>query len=120
MQLKYNNQVKNEVIALELETTSFSKKENEALDRVGEPIINLEKIYEGVHPVSIVNRKLRSSFKIRIKFEGKEDIITATRAANSFLEEIKVILEEEMRVTLERAEDLNLEFMPGVGFYDIT
>lgn len=119
MQLKYNNQIKNEVITLELETASFTRKENVALDKIGDPVIQFEKMYMGKHPVSI-NKKLRSSFKVRIKFDGKEDLASATASANEFLEDIKAVLESAMLNVMEKATELELDFKPGSGFYDLT
>ena len=120
MQLKYNNEIKSEVITLELETTSFTRKENIALDKIGDPVILFEKVYgSGKFPVS-VNKRMRSSFKIRIRFDGKEDLAAAANAANEFLDDIRELLQETMIEVLEKAAILELDFKPGNGYYDIT
>ncbi len=119
MQLRYNNQIKNKVITIELETTSFSTKEDTALERIGEPVVKFEKMYDGGFPVSF-EKKIKTGFKIRIKFDGNEDLQAATVAANQFFEDIKEKLEEEMSILMDKLMDHESEFQPGKGYEDIV
>ncbi|MCY7866094.1 hypothetical protein [Bacillus atrophaeus] len=118
MQLKYNNQVKNKVITIELETANFTSKENTALERFGEPVVKFEKMYEGRFPVAI-EKRIKTGFKVRVKFDGTENIQAATLAANMFFEDIQLYLEEEMRTLMDKWADLETEFKSHKGFVDI-
>ena len=119
MQLKYDNQVKNKVIVIHLETVNFTKKENVALEKFGEPVVKLDRLYNGLFPVSI-ERRIKSGFKIRVKFDGNEELGLASASANEFIDEIKELLAEEMRVLMEKLSDLEVEFKSGSGFYDLS
>lgn len=114
MQLKYENSIRKRVITIELETYNFTQAEIKALDQFGEPVIKFEKNYAGNFPVAI-SKSIRSGFKVRVKFDGTEDIEGATAAANQFFEEIQEVLEEEMRNLLDKYNDLNSEFQADKG-----
>lgn len=118
MQVKYNNQIRNKVITIELETTNFTDKEKTALDKFGEPIIRFEKLYEGEFPVKI-EKKIRSGFKVRVKFDGNKDLQAATEAANLFFEEIQEELSSVMAILMDKLRDLEVEFKSSNGFLDI-
>lgn len=119
MQLKFDNQIKNKVITVELETANFTAKENTALERIGEPIIKFEKMYDGGFPVQF-EKKIKTGFKIRVKFDGSEDLQGATLAANQFLEDIQEKLENEMSILMDKLIDHESEFKPAKGFIDIN
>lgn len=118
MQLKYSKTVKNRVVLIELETTSFLPREVAALDKFGEPVVKLEKMYLDVFPV-VIDRKIRSGFKIRVKFDGTENLATATDAANLFFEEIQELLSASMGSLIDKLNDLESEFKSDSGFVDI-
>ena len=118
MQLKYNNRVRNKVIIIELETTNFTKRENEALDRFGEPVVKLEKVYDGGFPVNF-EKKIKTGFKLRVKFDGSKDLQAATDAANLFFEEIQEVLSQEMSSLMDKMADLEIEFKSTSGLLDI-
>lgn len=118
MQLKYNNTVKNRIITIELETTSFNKREVTALEKFSEPIVKLEKQYLNKYPVSI-ERKIRTGFKVRVKFDGTEDMDGAAQAASQFFEEIQEVLGEHMRNLIDQLDELESGFESKAGFLDI-
>lgn len=118
MQLKYSKTVKNRVILIELETTSFLPREVVALDKFGEPVIKLEKMYLDVFPV-VIERKIRSGFKVRVKFDGTGGLDAATEAANLFFEEVQEMLSAAMGSLIEQLNDLESEFKTDSGFVDI-
>ena len=96
MQLLINTNIRRSIITIELETINFTKKENELLDQFGEYVFDFEKVYQDDFAVSI-HKKVRSNFKLRIKFDGsknEETMKKATLAANDFIEEIQVALDE--------------------------
>jgi len=119
MQLRYNNQIKNKVITIELETTNFTIRENAAIERVGEPVVRFEKVYDGGFPVSF-NKKIKTGFKVRVKFDGTENLQAATDAANLFFEEVQELVRAEMSTVVERLADLEVEFRPSNGLLDIS
>ena len=95
MQLKYTKTIKNRIVLVELETTSFLPGEVRALEKFGEPVIKLSKMYMDVFPVEI-DRKIRTGFKVRVKFDGVADLDLATDAANLFFEEVQELLSVQM------------------------
>ncbi len=119
MQLKYSKTIKNRVILIDLETTSFLPREVTALEKFGEPVIKLSKMYADVFPVDI-DRKIRTGFKVRVKFDGKEDLDAAADAANLFFEEIQELLSTEMGTLMEKLAELEADFVTDSGFVDIT
>lgn len=119
MQLRYDSQIRNRIITIELETVNFTQKENMALERFGEPVIKFEKVYEGNFPVKF-EKKAKTGFKLRVKFDGTEDLRGATNAANQFLEDIKEVLENEMAALMDKFADHESEFTPSKGYIDIS
>ena len=119
MQLKYNNSIKNRIITIELETTSFNKRETTALEKFGEPNVKLEKLYLDKFSVN-VDRKIRTGFKVRIKFDGTEDLNAAAQAATQFFEEIQEVLSEKMRDLMDQLDELESGFESKQGYVDIT
>lgn len=112
MRLKYEKTIKNNVITLVLETADFDKKENQALDMFGEPEIVFEKQYPGNHNVAFA-KKLRSNFRVKVKFDGSEDIESAAEAANTFLEELEELLQTEISETIDKLSDIDFETGTG-------
>ena len=107
MQIKFNKSMNKRIISVELETTNFTHKENQLLDKFGEPKITINKRYKALFPVEF-DRSIRTGFKVRIKFDGKEnDIATASEAAEEFYEEVK----ELMAVAMEELSMKEFEVM---------
>lgn len=104
MQLKYNKTIRNKVITLELETVNFTTKEKQLIEQYGEPIIKFEKVYLCEFPVEF-ERRIMNGFKIRVKFNGSNDVDKAADAANLFFEEIQ----EELYKAMLDLEDQYLE-----------
>lgn len=118
MQLKYSNTIKNRIITVELETVNFNHREKLALEKFGEPQVKLEKIYKGTFPVS-VDRKIRTGFKVRIKFDGTKEVEKAAEAATEFFEEIQEKLADHMRDLIDKLDELEIGFESKNGFADI-
>lgn len=116
MRLKYEKTVKNNIITLTLETFDFDKKENTALDQFGEPEISFEKQYLGKYNVAFT-KKLRSNFRVKVKFNGTDDIETAAEAANLFLEELEELLQETISEYVDKLSDIDFE--TGSGYIQI-
>ena len=116
MQLKYSKSISKKLIVIELETVNFTPRENKALDQFGEPLVIFERMYTGNFPVQI-SKKIRTGFKVRIKFDGTENLDGAVAAANTFMEEIEEELAKEMGKIMELA--LDSEFKAESRFVDI-
>lgn len=95
MKLKVLKAISKRIITLEIETTSFTAEETKMLDILGEPIIKFEKIYGDNLAVSI-DKRIRTGFKVKIRFDGTDDIIAADAACNKFLEELPESLGDTM------------------------
>ena len=117
MQLLINTNIRRSIITIELETINFTKRENELLDQFGEYVFDFEKVYQHDFAVSI-HKKVRSNFKLRIKFDGsknEETMKKATLAANEFIEEIQEALDEGYEDWLYNKEELLEQFDNGLG-----
>lgn len=116
MRLKLTKTTRNKVVTLELETLDFTQAENEMLDQLGEPIIKFDKSY-GNHVVKF-SKKIRSNFRVRIKFDGNLDSTTDVTAnyIESFEEELKTKLSDAMSNLLN---DYNEELAPAQELIDI-
>lgn len=115
MQVKYNNYIRNRIVYMELETANFTQKELEALNKFGEPVIKIEKDYQGF-PVSL-ERKIKTGFKVRQRFDGTEDIKGAVNAANEFFGDIVEQMRDKMNeLMFDKFEDFeyNLEYGSGL------
>lgn len=117
MQIKYNNQVKNGIVYVELETCNFTCKEQKALAYLGEPKVFFNKHY-GLTDVLIDNRRIKSGFKVRFRFDGNGDPVQAVKDASTFYEDIKAKLFSEMNELLAKFElvDTEIAFGDGIGF----
>jgi hypothetical protein len=102
MKLKVDYSVHKRKIHIDLETVDFTQNEIKAIDALGEPKIEFKKTYTGGHTVSIA-RKLRSEFKIRLRFDGSADFDSANNAGQEFIQDIKEKLMQTM-------EDLIYEY----------
>lgn len=107
MQLKYTKSIRNKIIIVELETINFTARENMLIEQLGEPIIKFDKVYMNKFPVEF-ERRLKNGFRVRVKFNGSYNIEEASAAAQSFFEDIQLILSDE----LLKLEDISL----GVDF----
>jgi hypothetical protein len=99
-----------------METVNFTYEENQALDQYCEPEIKIEKMYLGKYPVSFC-KKIRSGFKLRIKFDGTEDIDSATEAAHMFFDEIQLELGDKMSDVIDKYK--GIDFTTDQGFLDV-
>lgn len=108
MQLRINTSIKKSVITVELETINFCGIENKMLDQFGEPVFHLEKMYQQEYPVSI-HKKIRSNFKVKVRFDGTNDIDKATLAANEFIDEVKESLPILMEEFMDKAEFIDIQ-----------
>lgn len=118
MQLKYDKSIRRKVITIELETTNFSTRENLAIKKFGEPVIKLEKMY-GDFSVS-VERRIKTGFKVRVRFDGTEDFEAAVSAANQFFEEIQDLIRDELESLMDKLIEAEANFESGSGLVDIT
>jgi hypothetical protein len=105
MQLKIIKSIRRRIITLELSTIGFTPSENKMLDELGEPVVSFEKVY-GTNAVQI-SKRIRTGFKIRLKFDGTEDIESTSIACSEFIEAIKAHLADMMISLQEDYEDLN-------------
>jgi hypothetical protein len=116
MILSYSKSINKKIITIELSTTSFTTDENKALDNYGEPEIKFEKLYNNTYPVAFT-KKIRTGFKVKIKFDGTEDIESATESANAFFEEIQETLANSMTTLMDEAT--GTDFSTESGMIDI-
>mgnify|MGYP000374151216 CR=1 FL=1 len=117
MQLKYKKSIQKKVIVVELETINFTPQENKLLDELGEPVISFEKVYPPNFAVQF-EKKIRTGFKVKVKFDGTENLQAAAEAANLFFEEIQDRLAEEMYILADKASDT--DFKVGEGIVSIN
>ena len=121
MQLKITTDIRKSIISVELETINFCKEENLLLDQFGEPEFIFEKVYPGDYSVSI-HKKIRSNFKVRLKFDGSKDAETmkkATEAVNSFIEEIQEKIDIFHDDWLHDKKDIMYDLKTGTQIGDI-
>jgi hypothetical protein len=114
MQLKYNKIIKKNVITIELETANFTPQEAKMLDEFGEPLITFSKIYYTKYTVQF-EKKIRTGFKVKIKFDGTTDIQGAANAANVFFEEIQEVLGNAMADLADKASDADFTVEAGIA-----
>lgn len=116
MQLKITTEVKRSIIVVELETINFCKHENDLLDQFGEPEFIFEKTYIPGNYVVSIHKKIRSNFKIRVKFDGSKDdqaMIDATTAVNQFIEEVQEAIDVFYDTWISAKEDIMLDLKTG-------
>lgn len=95
MKLKVLKHISKRIITLEVETTNFTAEENKMLDILGEPVIKFEKVYGENLAVSI-ERRVRTGFKTKVKFDGTDDIVAADAASDKFLEDLPEAIAKAM------------------------
>ncbi len=126
MKLNYNNYVRNNVVYIDLETADFTARELSAFYKFGEPVVSFHHSYgfpsgEGDYPIRVdIERKIKTSFRVRAKFDGSSNLDDAINAANTFFEDIKMELEEVMLGIMEKLSELEIDFVVESGVYDIT
>ena len=101
MILKVSRSTRNKVVTLELSTACFTDSENEMLDQLGEPVIEINKSF-GNNPIKFA-KKVRSNFRIRVKFDANLECSTDTTAdyIEEFLTEIRDQIEDKMSNLLD-------------------
>lgn len=109
MQLKFNKTIRKNIVTVDLEAIKFTEYELEALRRFDAPVISVEKMYplnndNASFPVKF-QKKLRQSFRIRVKFDGTNDIESACNAAESFYDDIREIIEDKLYELTDKLED---------------
>lgn len=116
MRLKVTRTTKNKVITLELNTQCFTALENEMLEQLGEPIIEIDKNY-GSNPVRF-SKKIKSNFKVKVKFDSNLDANTDITAdlVEEFLEDLQTKLEDAMS---KLADDYNEDLVSQEQLIDI-
>ena len=97
MRLKVLKSISKRIITLEIETTSFTTEENKMLDILGEPVVNFKKVY-GDNLAVAIEKRIRTGFKVKVKFDGTDDIVAADAACDKFLED----LPEELANSMEK------------------
>ena len=112
MQLKIKKEMRKSMIYVDLETVNFCAEENKLLDQFGEPVIVLKKMY-GKFPVSI-EKKIRSNFKVRIKFDGEGCIEEAVERVTEFIDEIKALVIDTMNEFVYEKELIAEQFNAGI------
>lgn len=117
MQLKITTSIKRAIVTVELETINFSNLENKMLDQFGEPVFHFEKMYENEFAISI-HKKIRTNFKVKVRFDGTNDIDKASLAVNTFINEIKDAVPLLMESFMDKVEFIDLN--PGVDIVTIT
>ncbi len=126
MKLKYNNYVRNNVVYIDLETSEFTEREMNAFYKFGEPVVSFHESYgtpdgDGVYPFRVdIERKVKTSFRFRAKFDGSVNLDDAINAANLFFEDIKMKLEEVMLDIMNKLSELEIDFIVESGVHDIT
>ena len=116
MLLKVDRHTKNKIVTLELTTVNFTDKENDMLDQLGEPIIEMDKTY-GSNPVKF-SKKIRSGFRVKVKFDlslEEEADVTADYITD-FINELTEQLEAKMD---ELAEDYEPLLAPDTEYKEI-
>lgn len=115
MQLKYNKFIRNNIVTVELETMNFTIRELTALKKFGEPVIRFEELYNTTFTV-VFERRIKTGFKLEVRFDGSKDLEQAADAANQFFEQVKVVLEGTMDGLMDKltAAELNFESKQGV------
>lgn len=104
MKLRVLKTINKRIITLELETSHFTPVENKMLDILGEPIISIRKVY-GDNLAVELDKKIRTGFKSKVKFDGSDNIVAADKACDKFLED----LTEELSKTMEKLQDLYMD-----------
>lgn len=117
MKLRVKRSTKNKKTTLFLETIEFSERENNMLNELGEPVINVDKTY-GNNSIKF-EKKIRNGFKVRLKFDANLENDADQTAA--YIEEFLEFIQEELsdRMSL-LSDDYNEEFIPKDQSFEIT
>lgn len=116
MKLKVKRATKNKVITIELETIEFTDKENDMLNQLGEPIVEVDKTY-GNNPIKF-SKKIRTGFKVKVKFDAslEEDTDKTAEYIENFIEYIQDTMSKLM---YDLADEYNEEFIPKEQTFEI-
>lgn len=116
MKLKVRRSTKNKVVTLELETIDFTEKENDMLNQLGEPIIEIDKSY-GNNSIKFA-KKIRTGFKVKIKFDANLESDTDITA--NYIENFLELIQEELAKKMEvLADEYNEELIPKEQTFEI-
>lgn len=124
MQLKYSKTIRKNIVTVNLEVASFTKREALALQFFEAPTITVDKMYplhsdNPKYPVNFTKKLKLSGFRVRAKFDGTEDYEGALEAAESFYEDIREILEDSIWKLAEMLDD-SFAYDLGTGFDNIS
>lgn len=117
MQLKITTSIKRAIITVEIETINFTNLENKMLDQFGEPVFDFEEVYAGEFAVSI-HKKIRTNFKVKVRFDGTKDIDKASLAVNTFIYDVKEKVPVLIEDFMDKVELIDLN--PGTDIVTIT
>ena len=104
MKLKVLKSINKRIITLELETSHFTPVENKMLDILGEPIISIKKMYGDNLGVEL-EKKIRTGFKAKVRFDGSDNKVAADAACDKFLED----LSDELAKTMEKLQEIYVD-----------
>jgi hypothetical protein len=109
--------MKNKIITISLESTSFTPDELMYIDDLGDPVVSFDKIYDTNFVVKF-DKRLKSGFKLIQRFDGTANVAEAAAAANQFLEDIETEVGKIMADLRDAHVDLLFEEIND--FIDIT
>lgn len=106
MKLRVKKSIAKRIITVEIETTDFTSEENKMLDAMGEPVIKVEFVHN--NEIIHVEKKIRTGFKAKVKFDGTENVALADLGVDRFIDKLEQIMELEMsslKMVYEKIED---------------
>lgn len=110
MKLNYIKTISKSCITYVLETVDFTIKEDDAITAIGEPIVFMDKMYNGKFPVHI-EKKIKTTFKnLRVKFDGSashDDFKLAEESAEEFFNDLRDLLTDTMSDLIEKSSDFD-------------
>lgn len=116
MKLQAEVSMKRKVIYVDITTVEFTPEEEKMFDQYGEPNVKFSKTYEESYLVNI-DSSIRRTFKHRVVFDGSVDINSARLAYTTFIEDLRLELENIM---IKYTEDVQPLMNEGKTLYDIN
>ena len=87
LKLKVLKSINKRIITLEIETTEFTYDKNKILNIFEEPVVSFKKVY-GTNLAVKIEKTIRTGFKVKVKFDGTDDIVAADKVSYQFLEDL--------------------------------